>query len=336
MNRLRAMLSRRELLCAAGATGLAGVAPAPAAEQPAPETTRLRVGDDTALCVAPQFVAEALFRAEGFSQLEFVQRTPAVSPTVLLGAGEADIGLSLTPMLLLGIDAGQPVVLLAGGHVGCYEMFAPPRICAIRDLKGKAVSIQRFGGGTHVFLQMIFSNIGIDPRKDVAWRVDPWADVPRLLEEGKIDAYLGFPPEPQELRARKIGHIIFSTRDDRPWSQYFCCSVGANREFVRKHPIATKRALRAILKAMEICATEPKRAARAAVSHNPRAKYEDVLQMISELRYGTWRDFSAEDTARFFALRMHDIGMLKSDPQKLLAQSTDWRFINELKREMKA
>jgi NitT/TauT family transport system substrate-binding protein len=72
------------------------------------------------------------------------------------------------------------------------------------------------------------------------------------------------------------------------------------------------------------------------VSHNPRAKYEDVLQMISELRYGTWRDFSAEDTARFFALRMHDIGMLKSDPQKLLAQSTDWRFINELKREMKA
>lgn len=51
------------------------------------------------------------------------------------------------------------------------------------------------------------------------------------FEEEKIGAYLVFPPEPQELRARKIGHVIFSTRDDRPWSQYFCCSVAGNREY---------------------------------------------------------------------------------------------------------
>jgi NitT/TauT family transport system substrate-binding protein len=38
---------------------------------------------------------------------------------------------------------------------------------------------------------------------------------------------------------------------------------------------------------------------------------------------------------RFFALRLKEIGMIKSDPKALLAQGTDWRFLNELKRELK-
>ena len=37
---------------------------------------------------------------------------------------------------------------------------------------------------------------------------------------------------------------------------------------------------------------------------------------------------------RFYALRLHEPGMIKS-PQKLIAQGTDWRFFNELKKEMK-
>lgn len=296
----------------------------------------MRVADGTVLCFAPKFIAEALFRAEGFSQVEFVQRTPHVNTAVLIAAAEADIGLAVAPSLLLEIDAGKPVTVLAGVHVGCYELFAPARIRAVRDLKGKSVSIPRRDGGSHIMAQIILANIGIDPRKDVEWRVDPWADVPRLLEAEQIDAYLGFPPEPQHLHARKIGHVIFSTRNDRPWSQYFCCMVGTNREFVRKHPVATKRALRAILKGMEICAAEPERAARAAMAHNPQAKLEDVLQMLEDLRYGTWRDFNAEDAARFFALRLRDIGMIKSNPPKLIAEGTDWRFIDQLRKELKA
>ena len=211
----------------------------------------------------------------------------------------------------------------------------PPGIRAVRELKGKVISIPRRDGGSHVMAQMILSNIGIDPRKDVQWRIDPWADVPRLLGEGKIDAYVGFPPEPQELRSKKIGHVIFSMRDDRPWSQYFCCWSPGYREFVRKHPVATKRALRAIVKGMEICAADPQRAARAAVTHNPQANLDDVLTMVKELHYASWREYSAEDTARFFALRLRDIGMLKGNPQNLLAQGTDWRFIDQLRKEMR-
>jgi NitT/TauT family transport system substrate-binding protein len=62
----------------------------------------------------------------------------------------------------------------------------------------------------------------------------------RLLADGRIDAYWGFAPDPQKLRAKKIGHVLVDTKADRPWSQYFCCLVTTNREFVRKHPVATK------------------------------------------------------------------------------------------------
>ena len=86
-----------------------------------------------------------------------------------------------------------------------------------------------------------------------------------LFADGQADAFLGFPPEPQELRARKIGRVILDTATDRPWSQYFCCMVYGNREWVRDHPVATKRFLRAALKAADICAAEPEKAARSMV-----------------------------------------------------------------------
>jgi NitT/TauT family transport system substrate-binding protein len=32
---------------------------------------------------------------------------------------------------------------------------------------------------------------------------------------------------------------------------------------------------------------------------------------------------------------MHDAGMIKSDPNKIITEGTDWRFLNEIKRELK-
>ena len=52
--------------------------------------------------------------------------------------------------------------------------------------------------------------------------------------------------------------------------------------------------------------------------------------------YDRWHEYDSEDTLRFYALRLHEAGMLKSSPNALLAEGTDWRFLNELKRELKA
>jgi NitT/TauT family transport system substrate-binding protein len=57
--------------------------------------------------------------------------------------------------------------------------------------------------------------------------------------------------------------------------------------------------------------------------------------MLNDLPYDKWREYDAEDTVRFYALRLHEAGMIKSDPKRIIADTTDWRFLNELKRELK-
>jgi NitT/TauT family transport system substrate-binding protein len=238
---------------------------------------------------------------------------------------------------IIAVDAGEPLVTLAGVHVGCFEVFGHQGIRSIADLKGKQVGVLALGSSQHVYLATMLAYIGLDPRKDITW-VTPSASAKpiELFADGKVDAYLGFAPEPQDLRARHIGHVVVDSAVDRPWAQYFCCMLTGNREFIREHPVATKRVLRAILKAADLCATEPARVARQIVDGGFTDRYDYALQALSELPYDKWRDYDPEDTMRFYALRLHEAGFIKSSPQKIIADSTDWRFLSELKRELKA
>jgi NitT/TauT family transport system substrate-binding protein len=130
--------------------------------------------------------------------------------------------------------------------------------------------------------------------------------------------------------------VIVNSAVDRPWSQYFCCMVAGNTDFVREHPVATKRVLRAILKATDICATDPERAARQLVDGGFTPRFDYAVQTLTDLPYGRWREYDPEDTLRFYALRLHEAGMISSTPNQIIAAGTDWRFVNELKRELKA
>jgi NitT/TauT family transport system substrate-binding protein len=206
---------------------------------------------------------------------------------------------------------------------------------SLKDLKGKRLAVTGLGSSPHVFLSSMLTHVGLDPRTDVGWITKPRAESVELLREGKVDAYMGFPPEPQELRAKRIGHVVVDSAVDRPWSQYFCCMVAANREFVRKHPVATKRALRAFLKATDVCALEPARVARQLVEKKFTAREDYAEATLRGLPYGRWREYNPEDSVRFYALRLHEAGMIKASPPKIIAQGTDWRFVDELRKELK-
>jgi NitT/TauT family transport system substrate-binding protein len=314
------------------AAGLLGLEPAEAAEAP-PEIRTVRLGRAPAICFAPVYLAEELLRAEGFSDVRYVEGTSV--PLEKLLSGEADFAATDISTVISQVDADRPIVALTGIHVGCYELFGTDRIRTIRDLKGKAVAIPGLHAGRHLFLSAMLAYVGLDPRKDINWVTHPPRESMQLLAEGKVDAFLGFPPEPQELRAKRIGRLIVSTTVDRPWSQYFCCLLVSHREFVEKYPVATRRVMRAILKANALCALEPERTARFLGDKGYTDQPEYALQMLRELPYGTWREQDPENSIRFHAVRLHEVGLIKSSPQKILAQGTDWRFLKELKKELK-
>jgi NitT/TauT family transport system substrate-binding protein len=319
----------------AGTAGLLGIPPRPVAAEPPPETTRIRLARVPAICVAPEYVAEELLYGEGFTEVQYVKKENGLAKQMALAAGEIDLTTVFSGPFLLQLGAGDPLVMLAGVHVGCFELFATERVRGIRDLKGKTVAVEGLGAADHVFLASISAYVGLDPRRDISWVLHPAAEARRLLAEGTIDAILAFPPFAQELRAKGIGHVVVNSSIDRPWSQYFCCIEAGNREFVRKHPVATKRAVRALLKAADICALEPERAAQLLVDKDYVSRYDYAIQTMKDVPYGEWREYDPEDTVRFYALRLHEAGMLKSSPQKLIAQGTDWRFLTELKKELK-
>jgi len=320
-------------LTALGAVGAVGINIESVAAEPPPETTRLRLVRTKALCFAPLYLAEDLLSGEGFAEVRHVATEGRTADA--LASDRADLGMDFIGPLAMRVDAGDPVLILAGGHVGCHEVFGTDRIRSLSDLRGRSIAVPALGSGQHVFLASMLMYVSLDPRRDVTWVSQPASAARHLLAEGTIDAIPTFPPDNHEFRARRIGRVVVNTATDPTWSGYFCCMLAGNREFVRHHPVATKRALRAILKSADLCALEPDRVTRLMVDRGFAQNHDDTLQTVRELNYHKWRELNPEDTIRFYALRLHDAGMIKSTPQKIIAQGTDWRFFNELKTELK-
>jgi NitT/TauT family transport system substrate-binding protein len=344
--------TRRQFLTGlslAGAAGLLRAPSAPAAEGGL-EITTVRIARVDGICIAPQYVAEELLRAEGFTDVRYVPLAPGLNTPEGIASGEVDFGSNFASVLVAGLDRGIDLTVLGGVHVGCFELFVKDATRSLTELKGKRVGITFLGSPGDLFLAAMAAHVGIDPGKDLHWvesnpRLPEGADGGRslgkpvamdLFTSGKVDAFLGFPPDPQELRAQNIGRVIVNSALDRPWSQYFCCMLAGNRAFVRNSPVATKAVVRAMLKADDLCVSDPARAAQWLVDGGFTPRYDHALQTLTEVPYDKWREYDPEDTIRFYALRLHEVGMVKSSPQKIIADGTDWRFFNEVKRELKA
>ena len=328
-----AMIPRRRFIGGLAAAGTAGIIATPrvmAAEEPI-ETTTVRLGYIPAACDAPVHSAADLLHAEGFTDVGFVTAARGRARLDALGRGEFDFTMSFAVGQISALDADVPITIVAGLHAGCFELFAGTGVRGIADLRGKRVGL---ASSPPALLIMIAASVGVE-RKDIDWVTDPALRPLDLFADGKIDAFLGFPPEPQELHARHAGRVIVNTALDRPWSQYFCCMRVGNREFVRKNPVATKHAVRAILKATDLCDSEPERVASVIVDRGFADRSDPLPQILKDNPY-KWREYDAEDTIRFYALRLQEVGLIKSSPQKIIADGTDWRFLNELKRELKA
>jgi NitT/TauT family transport system substrate-binding protein len=318
--------------------GCQGTTPTRAASlSAAVESTRLRLVQTPSMCQSPKYVAQDLLRSEGFTNLEYVKKPGSRWNGLAVAAGEADISMHFAGPVILQIEAGDPIVVLAGAHVGCFELFGTDQVQAIRDLKGKTVAIPELGGPGHVFLASMLAQVGLDPRADVTWATHESRVAMQLLSDGRVDAFLGFAPDPQEMRARGIGHVVVNSMVDRPWSQYFCCMVIANRDFVARNPVATAHALRGIINGIDLTAHDPEEAVRFLVERGYTTQYDYTLQALKTIHAGGWRsDFDPEDTLRYYALRLREAGMIKSSPDKIIARGTDWRFLSEVRRDRTA
>src|SRR6266540_7549950 len=143
-------LSRRDFLkitaglglYAAGMTLLeaCGVKPATPIPEDAPlETTKIRLVKNQAVCLAPEYLAEDILKSDGFTNVQYVDDTLGARRAV--ASGEADFGMTFSGPLIIQLDKEDPIVVLSGVHVGCFELFGTDKVEAINDLKGKTVAV---------------------------------------------------------------------------------------------------------------------------------------------------------------------------------------------------
>ena len=334
--------TRRSVLCglsAAVGTGVFGLKSRPAVAEPPPETSKIRLVYDPEvpiLCYAPQYLVEDFLRLEGFTDITYARYEGAVSEHAILTRDSADFSAGLGSDHIVGVDTGAAIVVLGGLHAGCVEVFANDRVASIQNLKGKRVVIPGLGSLDHIFFSSVISFVGLDPANDIEWVVEPdYVKWPERLETNDVDVVSAFPPLNLELRENKVGHVILNTTLDDPWRHFFCCMIAGRQEFVEEYPVATKRAIRAFVKATQLCELDKEGAARRLVEYGIIDRQDWALTMLEEVPYGAWRDYDPADTVRFFALRLHEAGLVQRTPSEILERGTDFRFIDELRQELK-
>jgi NitT/TauT family transport system substrate-binding protein len=194
--------NRRRFLANAAMASIAGLTGFPKSlhAEPPPEITRIRtsVFPKVSDCVTPFYAAEELLRAEGFSEIEFVEPADDAEAIRLLPEGKIDIESYDAPLLLQMVDSGTPLKILAGVHAGCIEILAGQHVTSVKDLRGRRVGINQLNGLGHILLRLMAAYVGVDTDKDIEW-VET-ANALELLAKGKIDAYLATPPDPQIAR----------------------------------------------------------------------------------------------------------------------------------------
>lgn len=322
-----------------GPTGVSS----PGATLPPPETTTVRFVSPAA-CDPPTALAKEFLLQEGFTDIQYV-RVP-VTTTEWLTADKADFHSGYANFIVANVDAGLPILALAGIHPGCFELFATPDISAIRDLRGKTVAVNAKNASDQFFgfFSILLAYVGIDPLTEVNF-VEIKPDVNALRDafvDGRSQAFIAPAASGPALHRnpKNPGKVILDTTMDKPWSQYYCCQLVANRDWARRNPIATKRVTRAVLRAADLVTKDRASAAhefvaRGFFSATPGATDEDIVnEVIRDLSYD-WRELDPEETLRFFALRLADAKLVKGTSQQIITQGSDFEFMHQLRTELK-
>ena len=145
-------------LSAAATTGLM-LTPKSLRAEPPLETTTVRLGRwiGGAYCWASLYLAGELMRADGLSDVRYVEGDTNVDNTEWLAGGVTDFDFNMPSMHIRTIEAGAPIKVLTGVHFGCFELRANDSVNSIADLKGKRVGVWALDNHPHVLLSLIAS-----------------------------------------------------------------------------------------------------------------------------------------------------------------------------------
>ena len=229
--------------------------------------TKVRVGYIGLTCEAPIFMAveKGFFKEEGLD-IELVRCQWATYKDAL-ALGRYDVTHHLVMYFLKPIEQGMDVKFTGGIHRGCLRVQAGKKseIYSIMDLKGKTIGVPGLGTPPFMFATRVMAANGVDPSRDVKWRVYPAGELGLALDRGLVDAVADSEPIGSLLLADGKVRNIADQAKDAPYKDEYCCAVLVNGKFFKENPKASAAATRALLKSAKWVDTNPAAAARISV-----------------------------------------------------------------------
>jgi len=282
---------------------------------PAPELTRIKVGCIGITCEAPLYVAieNGYFKEEGLD-VSLTKFSNWSTYKDALGIGQFDITHHLIMMFLKPIEQGMDVKILAGVHRGCLRVQASTTggVQNLGDLRGKRIGVPGMGTPPFIFANRALALKGIDPSKEITWKVYPAGELKLALELGEVDAVADSEPIGTLLLSSGKVKNIADQAVDEPFASEYCCAVVANGKFVANNPKAAAAATRAILKAAKWVEANPRAAAIMAVQKKYLASTPEINSVaISHLRYEPSIS-GGERAVRSAAVAMQQVKMLNA------------------------
>ena len=275
-------------------------------------SNKVRVGYIGLTCEAPIFsaVEKGFFKEEGLD-ITLVKCEWANYKDVL-ALGGFDITHHLVMYFLKPIEQGLNVKFTGGIHRGCLRVQAGANgnIRSIQDLRGKRIGVPGMGTPPFIFANRVLGAHGINPGKDISWRVFPAGELGLALDKGEVDAVADSEPIGSLLLAEGKVRNVADQAKDAPYKDEYCCAVIVNGKFLANNPKAAAAATRALLKAAKWVETNPAAAARLSVEKKYLASSPELNTVaISHLRYVPSVS-GAEAAVKSAAVEMKVAGML--------------------------
>lgn len=359
--KVRPILSRREFLRYAGLVSgglvISACSSAPAAQAPttaptdratqsatiAPATspiTAATVPGDTnsatlgavkiaysgGACEAATFVGyeNGFFEKEGLKP-ELVALAAGTQKEAL--ASDKVNTLQYTAESIKALEQGLGVRITTGLHKGCIRLLAGVNsgIKTVADLKGKSLGITNFGGLPQVLVQWALGDLGLDPVHDVTYKIFPGEQLESAVQKGEIDAFALYDPIAAIALNNKTVIQIFSTQDDPPYKDMYCCFIGVSQKVVDQEPEKAAAITRAFQKAAYWVQHNKAEAAKiiTAKKYVP-ASEELLLTLLNQYDYIPSAVKGKANFGKFVEI-LKRVGVLEkdTDPAKL----TDLAFV---------
>jgi NitT/TauT family transport system substrate-binding protein len=254
----------------------------------ASNSNKIRVGYIGLTCEAPIFTAveKGFFKEEGLEPS--LVKCEWANYKDVLALGGFDITHHLVMYFLKPIEQGLDVKFTAGIHRGCLRVQAgvSSSINSIKELRGKRIGVPGMGTPPFIFANRVLGANGIDPAKEVSWRVFPAGELGLALDKGEVEAVADSEPIGSLLLAEGKVKNVADQAADAPYKDEYCCAVIVNGKFLTANPKAAAAATRALLKAAKWVEANPAAAARLSVEKKYLASNPELNTVaISHLRY---------------------------------------------------